>query len=242
MRADGSQARLVHHDRGGDWDVAWSASGERIAFTVDLQAGTSVIETISSTGSGLRRLTHGDRHDWQPAWSPNDRTIAFISNGRDAATAATSRGLLTLIPAAGGRPQVIVSSITMAQNPSWAGDGTRLVFASGGSIYLVDRNGHHLRRLTTGYSPSWSPLGDEIAFRRPDGIYLIHADGTQLHKLTTGTSNLTHLTWSPDGEMIAFAATAANGNLDIYTSSIKGGAPIRITSDPAADGDPAWTR
>jgi len=244
MRADGAHARLVHGgDPGGDWDVAWSPAGDRIGFSAGQSGnGTSVIETIRPDGSGLERLTRGNRHDWQPAWSPDDHTIAFISDARDGAIAATSGGLLTIIPVSGGRPRVLVSMITRAQDPSWSPNGQRLAFASGGSIYLVDRDGTHLHRLTAGYAPSWSPLGDQIAFDRGDGIYLIHPDATQLRKIETGTSNAAHPAWAPDGRIIAFAATDANGNDDIYAIQTSGGTPRRITSDPAAEGDPAWTR
>jgi Tol biopolymer transport system component len=56
--------------------------------------------------------------------------------------------------------------------------------------------------------------------------------------------------WSPDGRRLAFSATGADGNVDIYvldavlTSSnppMTGGAVRRLTTDPRHDEFPAWT-
>jgi Tol biopolymer transport system component/DNA-binding winged helix-turn-helix (wHTH) protein len=47
---------------------------------------------------------------------------------------------------------------------------------------------------------------------------------------------------SPDGRRFAFAWTGQTGdNLDIYVRNVDGGAPVRLTSDPAADDYPAWS-
>ena len=47
---------------------------------------------------------------------------------------------------------------------------------------------------------------------------------------------------SPDGNQIAFAWGGEKGNnADIYVKSIDGERPLRITSDPALDLEPAWS-
>jgi Tol biopolymer transport system component len=46
--------------------------------------------------------------------------------------------------------------------------------------------------------------------------------------------------WSPDGRRIAFES-APEGNADIYVIDTEGGAPKRITTDPANDNWPGWS-
>jgi len=58
--------------------------------------------------------------------------------------------------------------------------------------------------------------------------------------------------WSPDGTRIAFSATGADGNVDLYVADLDIGSPSttppltgaharRLTTDPAVDEFPAWT-
>jgi TolB protein len=73
--------------------------------------------------------------------------------------------------------------------PSWSPDGKRIAFArrsnSAGDVWVVDANGRHVRRLTTGdgdcRSPAWAPRGNRILFSaRYDGnpdLFSIAASG-----------------------------------------------------------------
>jgi Tol biopolymer transport system component/tRNA A-37 threonylcarbamoyl transferase component Bud32 len=48
--------------------------------------------------------------------------------------------------------------------------------------------------------------------------------------------------FSPDGNSIAFVWNGERGeNLDIYVKLVDAGSPLRLTSDPAPDDDPAWS-
>ena len=47
--------------------------------------------------------------------------------------------------------------------------------------------------------------------------------------------------WSPDGQRIAFDFNP-EGNVDIYVIRASGGKPIRLTTDPADDVAPSWSR
>jgi tricorn protease len=80
----------------------------------------------------------------------------------------------------------------------------------------------------------------QIAFRYADDIWLVSRDGGAARRLTS-TSNITDGPFfSPDGNTIAYSATAA-GNTDIYTISATGGASKRITYRPGGNYVTGWT-
>jgi len=74
-------------------------------------------------------------------------------------------------------------------SPEFSPDGEKVVFASGRTggedLWLCDRDGRHLTRLTTSGgptgSPHWSPDGRWIAFdshiRSNAAIYVVSAQG-----------------------------------------------------------------
>jgi TolB protein len=79
--------------------------------------------------------------------------------------------------------------------PTWSPDGKRIAFArrssSTGAVLVVDTNGRHVRRLTTGdgdsRSPAWTPNGKRILFSaRYDGnpdLFSIAASGGDPRRL-----------------------------------------------------------
>ena len=61
----------------------------------------------------------------------------------------------------------------------------------------------------------------------------------ELTRLTFGSGLQTDVTWSPDGQRIAFASDQG-GNFDIWVQRL-GGEAVQITSSPADDTQPAWS-
>ena len=62
----------------------------------------------------------------------------------------------------------------------------------------------------------------------------------ELTRLTFGQGLQTDVTWSRDGQRIAFASDQG-GNFDIWVQSLAGGEAVQITSSPAGDTQPAWS-
>jgi hypothetical protein len=115
-------------------------------------------------------------------------------------------------------------------DPSWAPDGSRLVFRTTRGHYLPDRYGNGLEGLfvvnvdgtgehevqppTGGMAARWSPRGDEIAFsglrpgRRYDTLFLMNPDGSGVHDLGTAYGS-EGAVWSPDASASPTARTTA---------------------------------
>ena len=70
-------------------------------------------------------------------------------------------------------------------------------------------------------APAWSPDSKQLGFLSDrDGnprifaIHIMNADGSNQHAITKNNLDPTRLSWSPDGQVIAFAVTYASEGID----------------------------
>jgi Tol biopolymer transport system component len=97
--------------------------------------------------------------------------------------------------------------------------------------------------------PAYSPDGKKIVFesdRSGDSeIWVCDKDGSNQVKLTSigvGGGYILGPQWSPDSQSIAFwGGPGSLDNFDIYVIDANGGAPKRMTTDPADDSWPNWS-
>lgn len=135
--------------------------------------------------------------------------------------------------------------------PAWSPDGTQIAFSSLDdpiqSIYLINADGSHLRRLTEGpgsdFSPEWSPDGRQIAFVSTRGsgdlnLYVMDADGSNMRQLTEDRRVDRSPAWSPDGRQIAFYSDRDSAIGGVYVMDADGS-----NERPLAQGGdfPAWS-
>jgi len=111
---------------------------------------------------------------------------------------------------------------------------TEVVFAYGGYLWSVPRDGGDARQLTTGGHeglPVFSPDGKWIAFTgQYDGntdVYIMPAGGGEPKRLTTHPGTDVAVGWTPDGKRVLFTSDReayADFNR-LYTVPVEGGAP-----------------
>jgi Tol biopolymer transport system component len=133
----------------------------------------------------------------------------------------------------------------------------RIVWASdraGGNLdlFVMAADGAGVRQLTRTPAnealPIWSPDGTEIAFlsfqeelesldadASPGQIKIMKADGSGVRELTAPEPQTGAVTWSPDGERIAFAA---QGNIDVMRTD---GTQRRRLEVPGDEDWPSWS-
>jgi dipeptidyl aminopeptidase/acylaminoacyl peptidase len=159
------------------------------------------------------RLTLQDLVSGEPigetTLSPDGTTFAISRNGQ-----------IALMPAAGGWPEPITSTVGGKAGIAWSPDGKRLAFASQGGIWTIATSGGSPKRLTssspgsgdprtsTDRGPRWSPNGRWILFesgrRGGSSLLVVSADGNVTSFLTEARAESGNAHWSPDGNSIVY--------------------------------------
>jgi Tol biopolymer transport system component len=161
-----------------------------LAFASD-QNGNFDIYTVHADGSGLTNLTNHPGNDSNPIWSPDGKYIAFESDR----------------------------------------DGFR-------QIYLINADGSNLARITNEeadhglplnydgkYNP-WSPDGSKLVFVQEDpggetaALYSVDVNGQNKVELFDGKNLFGDISWSPDGNHIAFILNDSPTPRETYVPDI----------------------
>ena len=182
-------------------------------------------------GENQRRVTSDRSLSSFAAWAPDGRSVVYTSYKNGPPT------LMVSYLFERRAPQELTKATGQHWLPAWSPDGTRLAFSStrdgNAEIYVMNRDGSNLRRLTShpgdDVSPTWSPSGNQIAFCSDRGggpeIYIVGADGLGLQKLTND-GYADRPTWSPAPyNEIAYAVRPGNGTqiriMDLATRESK---------------------
>ena len=239
MDADGGGQIRLTENSGEDYSPAWSPDGNRLAF-VSTRDGNAEVYVMNVDGAGQTRLTNNTASDLSPVWRPDGSQIGFVTN-RD------GNDEIYLMNPDGGNQTNLSQNLADDSSFSFSPDGSMIAFSSTREdaqfeIYQTTSGGA-VARLTSApgddINPSWS-LG-QITFQsnRDDSeeIYAIDPNGGQ-QRLTNNSDLDVDPSQSADGRAICFA-TNRDGNLEIYLMAGDGSGLRRLTSNDAADLEPA---
>ena len=243
--APGGQPRQVTHFTGGR--VLWpdiAHDGKSIVFERDfaiwnLDPATGKASAVPITlrgapaGPATTHLSMTANFSGLEL-SPDGKKVAFVARGQ--IFAASSKN--------GGTAVRLTHTSTQENQLAWAPNNRQLAFVSDREgveqIYLYDLAKEAETRLSTGVmkdqNPVWSPDGKQLAYVR---------DGRELHVLTVDTKadrvlntqkyrNLTGfastpVSWSPDGEWLAYFGGDTRGFRNVTMVPAAGG-PERVAS------------
>ncbi|MFN3191038.1 MAG: M28 family peptidase [Aureliella sp.] len=205
-------------------EIAFRESGKERRYSWDYDPNYDLVEFDSTSGE-YKRLTTEEGYDAEGSYSPDGKLVCFASNRRAYTDELSEKEkeLFELDP------------------------------ASAMDIYIMNRDGSQVRRLTdvVGYDggPFFSPDGKKICWRRfaENGataeIMTMNIDGSQQRALT----DLGHMSWAPyyhpSGDYLIFATNRHGfSNFELYLVDAAGKLPpARVTYREGFDGLPVFT-
>jgi hypothetical protein len=235
----------------------WSADGRWAAFDVSFVGPcgpTAGVWVTNGVGSPRQLTTPCDatpgadaiEEVW--AWSPVGARLAYARIDGD------PDELFVIDPSDGRRTSLgtVDGRLTDDQLPKtsaleWSPDRTRIAYADGGSIYVVDVDGGERSLLADSFVDVidivWSPDGTQILVH-DQGRYrmqVMNADGSNLHLLLKG-EDAGETEWSPDGDRILYQlSTHDNQTLlgfsdsEVWTVSPDGSNRIKVFDSGGCD-------
>jgi TolB protein len=144
----GGFPRRLTRTRGVESSPAWSPDGGEIIYSSDDRGGPQLYR-IGAGGGGERQLATGFGYCTEPNWSPDGSKVAFsVRSGGGFDIAILNLG--------GGGTRTVGSG----ESPAWGADSRHLIYASGGSIVMLDTQTGKKSTLISGVGkatePTWS--------------------------------------------------------------------------------------
>jgi len=254
-------------DWSGDTCPSLSPDGRTLAFSRTVDAKIDLYLLAVSDGLKAvdepKRIEVGNLRASAPVWTEDGREIVFWDEAHESAWRIDVSG-------SAGRsaePQRLVALGENAIEAAISRRGHRLAYTSTSTHSSIWRiaapRGSKANEVTSAGSvnraspfiystrddlaPEFSPDGKRIAFMSNRSgnweIWVCDNDGSNPVQLTSFRGPwVTFPRWSPDGGRIAFDSAEGEGEPDIWVTSASGGKPQRMTTDPANDGNPSWSR
>ncbi len=190
------------------------------------------IYTMYPDGSHLTQLTASPGNDVWPSWSPDGTKIAFASD-------RTGHWQIFVMNADGSGQTNISNDAYTDESPAWSPNGSKIAFTSNNTstgfkqIFVMNADGSGATQVSTnpGFlssSPAWSPDGSKIAYwflYSGSHLVVMNADGTGATYCLYATGSAGNVSWSPDGDRLAFPGTMVNADCTGQTA-------LSIGADP----------
>src|SRR5579864_768437 len=243
-----------------------SPDGRWVAFSavkVDLKANTRTphLWVVPLAGGESRQITSGVAGEDRPRWSPDGKRIAYISS-QDGSSQVWTVDFDDATGALTGEPRRITSISTEADGELWSPDGQNILLVS--SVYpdCKDDDCNKARGEEKAMSKVKASIFTGLFYRHWSGytggkrshLFVVPATGGVARDLTTGDHDVPPFqlggsdlyAFSPEGKEVAFTSNiseveATSTNNDLFVVPMAGGAPKKITDNPASDSTPRYS-
>lgn len=236
-------------------DPQISPDGRRVVYlrqSMDIMTdrATTDIWIVDAAGGNHRPVLSGTQSYSSPRWSPSGDRLLYVASEGDRGTEIHVRWMDT------GQTALLSNLPESPESLAWSPDGKTIAFTM-----FVPSDGLKLA------SPPKKPEGatwaepvkviDRMPYRA-DGagyldvgyrhVFVIPADGGTPRQLTSGDfSHGGSLSWSPDGQRIAFSANRIENPLtdprdsEVFTVDVASGAIVQLTDRDGPDGAPQYS-
>ncbi|MDA0337371.1 MAG: hypothetical protein O2782_19580 [bacterium] len=226
-------------DLGRDQFPSWSADGLTIAYDAAREA--SQVALVSADGGVPRFLPTGKARIVVPKFSPDGRWILFQSD--------PMLPRCWIMSVDGGQPVAVTGDDSLGTwMADWSPDGTGVTITRGrqrgrGQLVVLPLHGGSACVLgdsvdfAYGY-PAWSPDGEWVSFSSSllgqPNVWIVPVHGGEAQPVTLGAGDHQASFWGRDSETIYYPSLQT-GNLDVWSTTIGGDPPVRVTVEPAQD-------
>jgi len=184
------------------------AAFTRIDLDADQYQGELWLAGSDESADPPRKFTEG-LHDRSPKYSPDGRWLAFLRS--DPADAPAQ---LYVMPVAGGEPRRITDHVLAAGEPVWSPGSDRIAYVSRvpeEGRYLAKRGGRPAEKEPPRRITKLSYRLDNIGFTidRPSHVFVVDPfeSSPSPFQVTDGDFDHQDVAWSPDGQLLTFAAS-----------------------------------
>ncbi len=239
MNVDGSDQKRVNEFPAPRYG-RWSPDDQKVVFVKPNDKSALYLANVDGSNEIVLPFYEGN---WD--WSPDSRDIVYQKK------LGVQTNLFIYSLETGEARNVTNRPNDFDADPTFSPDGRQIAFLSdrdgNSEIYIMDRDGSHIRRLTfdpaTDTHPVFSPDGTQILFdsdreKEHSDVFIMNADGSgqpvNLINWPNSSQYVVPGCWSPDGTKIVFASDR-NGNGDLFVTSAEGVRPQVFLSDAARD-------
>jgi TolB protein len=254
--ADDDTARQLAHQFADD--IIFRLSGgtpgiaeSKLFYSKRLGPGEKEIWMMDYDGANQHAVTHLGEDSISPRISPDNSLVAFSSLGKNGFQIRMYSLILNRL--------VRFNNVGGTNlSPAWSPSGQQLAFSSSRTgdpeIWVSDPQGSVAHRITSYKGPDVSPTynpktGAQIAWISGrtglPQLYIMDADGSGVTRMTDG-GYATSVSWSPNGQFLAFAwdrkyGPGAPGGQDIYVMEVATKKWIQLTHDIGRCDFPTWS-
>ncbi len=218
----------------------------RIAYVSNSGGRFKEIYVSHLDGSEKFQVTDNHTINLSPSWSADGRSILYSS--------FKDRGqTLYLFELFSGKeikftPRGAARYLSGKLSPDGQMVAATLESAGNSNLYLLDRSGNVIRRLTDEpgieVSPSWSPDGKQIVYVSDRSgapqLYILDLTSGKTRRLTYNGAYNTSPEWSPKGERIVYTGRVGS-RFAIFSIAVDGGEPRKLTVESSDSEDPTWS-
>ena len=213
-----------------------------VAFTANVGGRRQIFVRLVARGSPVSITKDAVDHQ-SPRWSPDGNSLLYFSP----AAPGDAQGAIWSIPALGGSPRRVITSIGDADVSRHGRLACFRLVEGGIQLVTSSLDGTDVRliaRSAPGYHrhPRWSPDDQWIAFQRGDGlrfdIFVTSSKTGETRQLTRDRNIINGLAWLPDSTGIIYGSSRESTipylpSLSLWEVRLDGRPPRQITTAEA---------
>ncbi len=222
-----------------DWGEADTikvfVQGQLLVAGYDAEGASDLYTFDPDSMMVMARITDDMATEVAARYSPDGTRIAYVLN-----VTGSMKILVMDVDGSDQRRLTSTPDSIFEDSPVWTPDGSRIVYSSAGSIWIINADGSDPRQLTSGGTrdnqPAVSPDGTMIAYqstgRRGADIYLMSIDGQQQRPLRETQEREMAPAWLPDGQLAYLGQQGSRRNqiqVVMRVNLTAAGTPTQVT-------------